>query len=121
MATRSTSLGTSQAIDLEQTLRLLQREGALSQQQVAQIEASVNPEDDRHPFIRIADLGLRTSGESPEPLSLETITRIVAQGCDLPYFRIDPLKIDVEAVTSLVSQAYATRFGSCHSSSPMAK
>ena len=29
----------------------------------------------------------------------------------MPYFRIDPLKIDVEAVTSLVSQAYATRFG----------
>ena len=28
----------------------------------------------------------------------------------MPYFRIDPLKIDVETVTSLASQAYASRF-----------
>ena len=41
---------------------------------------------------------------------LESITRLVAEACGLPYLRIDPLKVDVEAVTSLVSQAYATRF-----------
>ena len=75
------------------------------------MRSAIGDDDQRHPFIRIADLGLRTSGNSPEPLTLEAVTRLVAGACDLPYFRIDPLKIDVEAVTSLVSQAYATRFG----------
>ncbi|MGR8948753.1 MAG: GspE/PulE family protein, partial [Gammaproteobacteria bacterium] len=38
------------------------------------------------------------------------ITRDVADFHKLPYVRIDPLKIDVAAVTALMSEAYATRF-----------
>lgn len=111
MASRSTPIDSSKTIQLDQTLSMLQGQGALSQSQVKQIRVAVNEDDQRHPFVRIADLGLRTTGTNPEPLSIETITRIIAGACNLPYFRIDPLKVDVEAVTSLVSQAYATRFG----------
>ena len=99
-----------QALSLETAIQLLADRDALSAQQAAQIGGSINAEDDRHPFIQIADLGLQLNGPNPEPLTLETVTRLIADACGMPYVRIDPLKIDVEAVTSLLSQAYTTRF-----------
>ena len=95
---------------MESAVRLLADQNALSAQQVAQIAGSVNPDDERHPFIQIADLGLQTNGLTPEPLTLETVTRLTADASDIPYFRIDPLKVDVEAVTALLPQAYTARF-----------
>ena len=97
-------------LSLDDALQLLAKQGALSDKQIAQVRASVNNDDERHPFLRIADLGLRSSAAPPEPLTAEAITRLVASASGLEYFRIDPLKIDVESITSLVSQAYATRF-----------
>jgi len=63
-----------------------------------------------HPLVWLA-------GEHPvcaEPphkkLGLERLTEWLAAHAGLPYLRIDPLKIDVDAVTSLVSHAYVSRF-----------
>jgi general secretion pathway protein E len=98
------------ALSMESAVQLLADQNALSEQQAAQIRGSVNPDDDRHPFIQIADLGLQTGGPAPEPLTLEAVTRLTANACSIAYFRIDPLKVDVEAVTSLLSQAYTARF-----------
>ena len=110
MVTRATLHAGGSRLTLEDTLALLEQVGALSPGQVAQARRSVNPDDARHPFVRVADLGLQSTGANPEPLTLESVTRLVAAAAGIDYFRIDPLKIDVEAVTSLVSQAYATRF-----------
>lgn len=98
------------SFNAESVLKLLVRSGVLSTARARQALGSMSSEDDRHPFVRLADLGLQTDTSPPEPLTLESITRRVAEACELPYFRIDPLKVDVEAVTSLVSQAYAGRF-----------
>lgn len=98
------------AMDVESVLKLLVRTGALSTAQARRALTSMSADDERHPFVRIADLGLQTDTTPSEPLHLEALTRRVADACEMPYFRIDPLKIDVEAVTSLVSQAYAARF-----------
>ncbi|MEQ8234115.1 MAG: ATPase, T2SS/T4P/T4SS family [Gammaproteobacteria bacterium] len=111
MVTRATQHHAGRRLTLEEALRLLQQCGALGSAQVTRALRSVNPDDTRHPFVRIADLGLQGDGRHREPLTLETVTRLAAQAAGTEYFRIDPLKIDVEAVTSLVSQAYATRFG----------
>lgn len=43
-------------------------------------------------------------------LSLEVLTEWLASRVDMPYLRIDPLKIDVPRVTSVMSYAYAHRF-----------
>ncbi len=110
MARTITSSFGQQSLTLEICIELLQRQQALSDAQVAQIRGSINPNDARHPIIRIADLGLRSALPSQEPLTLESVTRLIAEACGMAYFRIDPLKINVEAVTALVSQAYATRF-----------
>jgi general secretion pathway protein E len=43
-------------------------------------------------------------------LSLDQLAEWLAKRVGLPYFHIDPLKIDFSAVTEVMSSAYATRF-----------
>lgn len=43
-------------------------------------------------------------------LDLETLTVWLAERVEIPYCRIDPLKIDVPKVTAVMSYAYASRF-----------
>ena len=98
-------------LDLEVTLRLLRKQGLLTAAQCARIRTALRSDDERHPLTRIAELGMRGGADERESLTPETLTRALASATGLAYFRIDPLKINVEAVTALVSQAYATRFG----------
>lgn len=100
----------SRNIRLVDVTKLLVRRNVISSTTAKRATATLNPEDERHPFIQLGDLELRDSSNPNVILSTETITRLIAEGCNMPYFRIDPLKIDVEMVTSLVSQAYASRF-----------
>src|SRR5690606_41341023 len=44
-------------------------------------------------------------------LDLDSLTRWLASEADQPFYRIDPLKIDVSAVTPLMSFAFARRHG----------
>ncbi len=43
-------------------------------------------------------------------LTLEALTEWLAGRVELPYFRIDPLKINVASITDVMSYAYAARF-----------
>ena len=64
----------------------------------------------RHPITQIASLELPVCDSTKGLLNAEIITQAAAKHFNLPYIRIDPLKVDVAAVTDLVSQAYATRY-----------
>lgn len=44
-----------------------------------------------------------------QKLSLENLSQWLADKSDLPYYRVDPLKVDVGAVTDVISSAYAIR------------
>ena len=44
-----------------------------------------------------------------KPLDIEVLTEFLAQRCDLPYLRIDPLKVDVGKVADTMSATYAER------------
>ena len=63
-----------------------------------------------HPLVRVAALELQSAKPPHTPLTLERLTRWLGDKAQLPYLRIDPLKIDVGAVTGIIKQAYATRF-----------
>ncbi len=101
---------TEHHLSLDDVLRLLLLKGWLDSRVVQRVKAAVPANDQRHPFVQLAAQGLHSVTDTPVPLTLETITRLVAEGVQLPYHRIDPLKIEVETVTKLVSQAYATRW-----------
>lgn len=67
-------------------------------------------ERDLHPLVWIAERHLNSSLPPHAELGLETLTQWLAQRAGLPYRRIDPLNIDVYAVTEVVPKADAARY-----------
>jgi general secretion pathway protein E len=63
-----------------------------------------------HPLIAIAAQTWVSGLASNVVLDLERLVRWLAERTGLPYARIDPLKVDVAAVTNVIKQAYASRF-----------
>jgi len=60
-----------------------------------------------HPLVLLANLKLASA--SGGELGLERLTEWLAQRTGTRYLRIDPTRVDVAAVTALVSHAYAKR------------
>ncbi len=65
---------------------------------------------DIHPLIVVADQKWKALVEPHKPLTLEFLAEWLARRTGLSYLHIDPLKINFQAVTDVVSNAYATRF-----------
>jgi general secretion pathway protein E len=63
-----------------------------------------------HPLVLVASLKLNDLRHPDKPLSLEVLTQWLADRAHLPYVKIDPMKIDVAAVTAVVSHGYANRY-----------
>ncbi|WP_111496686.1 GspE/PulE family protein [Marinobacter bohaiensis] len=64
----------------------------------------------RHPLTVIAEAGL-VSRQSQRKLDLERLTQWLAEWAEQPYYHIDPLKIDVAAISKVMSYAFAQRHG----------
>ncbi len=62
------------------------------------------------PLERIAAGGWSNAHEPAQKIDLDFLTRWLARKADIPWKRIDPLQIDVPAVTAVMSHAYASRF-----------
>ena len=62
-----------------------------------------------HPLVLIANAKLDNLHEPGRPLSLEGLTEWLAGHADLPYLKIDPMKINAAVVTQVVSHGYAQR------------
>lgn len=65
---------------------------------------------DIHPLVLISQQEWPDPNDNKKLLSLEKLTKWLADKSELEYFRIDPLKVDVTAVTDVMSSAYATRY-----------
>ncbi len=62
------------------------------------------------PLERIAAGGWTSVHDPAQKVDLDFLSRWLAKKADLEWQRIDPLQIDVPAVTSVMSHAYASRF-----------
>lgn len=62
------------------------------------------------PLERIAASGWKSARNPEQKVDLDFLTQWLAKKVDLPWKRIDPLNMDVAAVTAVASHAYATRF-----------
>lgn len=93
-----------------QLLDLLKKANWISEEQ---FQASrihlrqVNPK--LHPIEQVADLSLTRYDDHRSIIDEELLTQFVAKLYKLPYEKIDPLKIDVDGVTRVMSLAYAQR------------
>ena len=63
----------------------------------------------KHPIEVIAERNW-VDNKTQKILTLESLTRWFAERVDLPFVRIDPLKVEVAEVTEVMSYAYAARF-----------
>ncbi|MBS0213762.1 MAG: Flp pilus assembly complex ATPase component TadA [Proteobacteria bacterium] len=98
-------------LTLERVLGLLVADGIVAPGDAARASATAREtRTEVHPLILLANLKLPSQQTPGVPLSLERLTEWLAQETGLPYVRIDPTKVDVPAVTALVSQAYAQRY-----------
>lgn len=61
-----------------------------------------------HPLVWLAERELED--QEGNVLTLDKLCRWLADRVGLPYQRIDPLKVDVDSVTRIISPAYASRF-----------
>ncbi|MBS0194088.1 MAG: Flp pilus assembly complex ATPase component TadA [Proteobacteria bacterium] len=98
-------------LSVERVLDLLIADGLLAADEATRARATARETKvDVHPLVLLANLKLPGLKPPGVELSLERLTEWLAQETGLAYVRIDPTKVDVPAVTALVSQAYAQRY-----------
>ncbi len=100
-------------LDLADLLRELVTQGRIAQDSAEQCltvrrSALANQQ---HPLEFLATQQLDDLQRPGKKLDLETLTVWLAKRAGQPYLRIDPLKIDVAAITPLMSYAFAQRHG----------
>ena len=98
-------------LDLNDLLRELVGQGRLDQDNAEQCLAIRRsaPNNQQHPLEFLAAQQIDDRAHPGRKLDLEGLTQWLADFAGQPYLRIDPLKIDVAAVTPLMSYAFAQR------------
>lgn len=120
MTSVTTSAGTSRAelteaertLTLERVLKDLLEDGLITQKQYNRLfgDAGTQRKQNIHPLVGVAGMNWQSAANPSFPLSLERLTRWLAERSGVEYFHIDPLKADFAALTHLISYAYAARF-----------
>jgi general secretion pathway protein E len=98
-------------LDLHEILTWMEQDGLVDKESAHMLRTiAIGAEyNKKHPLQIIADRNWKHP-QHAQLLSLDVLTEWFARRVDLPYVRIDPLKIDVAAVTDVMSYAYAARF-----------
>ena len=104
-----TSKSAEEKLSLEQVLFWLQVDGILSDADYEKCR-QYSGNKQIHPLKTIVDCEARDQTQLGKPLTLESLTQWLARKVSLPYYYIDPLKIDVAAVTLVYSKAYASNY-----------
>ena len=102
-------------LDLQQIFSWLLADGILAKDDVkgfyTQAQAIYkNAPAAMHPLVAVAQCKLVSITEPRRSLTLDWLTEWLAGKVKLPFFRIDPLKIDFTRVADVMSASYATRF-----------
>jgi general secretion pathway protein E len=101
-------------LSLQSILRNLVSDGIIAENDAKKVlsrkSRGVESASAQHPLTAISDAGLCRATAPHEPVTGEFLVAWLARKCGLAYVRIDPLKVDVRAVTGLVSYAYASRY-----------
>ncbi len=102
---------TDQPLDLPTLLQLLEQSGHVSEADAkALLKRRRSNEDMKKPLLAwVAEQNLQDAKPPHHRLDIEALTRLLAEQAGQPYFRIDPLKIDVARVTRIMSYAFTQR------------
>ncbi len=107
--------GTIKSLSMQQIFTWLMEDGIVKKEdaKVAFNHARgilKNGAESMHPFTAIAQAKLYSALRPQQLLTLDWLTEWAARKSGLPFYRIDPLKIDFTKVSDVMSSSYATRF-----------
>ncbi len=102
-----------QRLNLRQVLHELVQDGLISAAQAQDLvtRRAVRAQPEQHPLVTVAECDWHDARQPAQKLSLEFLVQWLAERSGLPYFRIDPLSIDVTGITAVTPYAYAARVG----------
>lgn len=98
-------------LDLDTVLKGLKGQGRIDQKALdhCTMVRRSTPTRGLHPLEFIASLNLDDQENPGSKLTLEPLTRWLAGYAGQPFIRIDPLKVDVASITTVMSFAFAQR------------
>ncbi|MFI4940754.1 MAG: GspE/PulE family protein [Burkholderiales bacterium] len=102
-------------LDLQQIFSWLLADGIIEEanakKQYAQVQGILkNAVIPMHPLVAVAQCKFQSAFPPHRTIMLDWLTEWVAGKVQLPYYRIDPLKIDFTKVADVMSATYAARF-----------
>ena len=105
----------SKPLDLQQIFTWLMADGVIEK---ANVKAAYNQAQAllknagiaTHPLTAVAQCKLQSALAPHKPLTLDWLSEWVAGKANMPFFRIDPLKVDFTRVADVMSATYAARF-----------
>lgn len=103
---------TEKKLDIYEVLKWLEDDGMVSDDNAQMLRTLAVGQEykDKNALCVIAERQWIDQRNGHSLLTLEQLTTWLAEKVDTPYFRIDPLKIEVAKVTAVMSYAYAARF-----------
>jgi general secretion pathway protein E len=98
-------------VDVRWCVDELLKDGRISQRDVNLVATTPRRKEQLlwHPLQVIADFGLNDLANPPHKLSLPVLTAWMSEQANMPLYKIDPLKTNVPAITSIMSLEYAER------------
>ena len=113
MASVSTGARVDRKLQIKEIVDWLVADGLIEAEAGAKLlgDARFGRGGARHPVLVVSEARLR-SKVAPNPvLTADALTEWLAGKVGLPYFHIDPLKIDLRSVTQVMSSDYAQKRG----------
>jgi len=112
---QTSSKSTPQKLDLQLIFSWLLADGVVAKDDVKKLytQAQVihkNAPAAMHPLVAVAHCKIASAQPPHRLLTLDWLTEWLAGKVKLPFFRIDPLKIDFTKVADVMSASYAARF-----------
>jgi general secretion pathway protein E len=91
-------------------VKQLVADGLLSASDAERFTQSGGRERAGHPLTVLAEMNYRSPRAERQLLDIETLTQWLAGKADLPYFHIDPLRVDFTRVVDVMSSSYASTY-----------
>ncbi|MDH5207463.1 MAG: GspE/PulE family protein [Burkholderiaceae bacterium] len=91
-------------------VKQLVADGLLSASDAERFKQSGGRERAGHPLTVLAEMNYRSPQADRQLLDLETLTQWLAGKASLPYFHIDPLRVDFTRVVDVMSSSYASTY-----------
>jgi len=109
---RQSAKAADRKLSLQETLAWLEADGIVSADKAGLLSglAERGAYKNQHPVSILGKRGWSDERAPHATLTVESLSTWLAGRVGLPYYRIDPLKLDVQRITSVVSLAYASRF-----------